>query len=461
MNRPMLQKQIFRVVAWMALVAASALVVPAQTTSKGRSDSQIEMDVVQALDAAPQLKNDLITAATIQSEVTLSGTVATAEERKLAESLVAKVEGVAGVHNNLKVGDPTAATNDPNAAPSDDPMEDRSQTAQNTGQQQQPSYPASSQDQSNQGQSNQGQYTQGQNSQYPQQGQYSQYPAQDPYAQQASRPPYGQPQPPNGYGQPLPPNGYSQQLPPQQAYRQAPGPLTVPQGSLLVLRTIEAVESRRARQGEQLQFVVMNDVNVNGYVAIPRGATVHGLITDVHNPERGDLGGSSVVSIRLVSLDLSGRSYPLETDEFRAIGPNKAGHTAGTTVAGSLLGAVIGGIAGGGKGAAIGAGVGAGAGLATGAATQGPGVWIPSEARVDFHLTGPLTVAPVPPEEAGRLAQGLYPPAGPTLYQRTPAYYAPRPVYAYPAPYPAPYPYGYPPVYYRPYVMMGGYYHWR
>ena len=33
------------------------------------------MDVVHALDASQALKNDLITAATIQSEVTLSGTV--------------------------------------------------------------------------------------------------------------------------------------------------------------------------------------------------------------------------------------------------------------------------------------------------------------------------------------------------------------------------------------------------
>jgi len=38
-------------------------------------DGQIEMDVVHALDASNALKGDLITAATIQGEVTLSGTV--------------------------------------------------------------------------------------------------------------------------------------------------------------------------------------------------------------------------------------------------------------------------------------------------------------------------------------------------------------------------------------------------
>ena len=45
------------------------------------------MDVVHALDASQALKNDLITAATIQSEVTLSGTVSSDSSRQLAESV--------------------------------------------------------------------------------------------------------------------------------------------------------------------------------------------------------------------------------------------------------------------------------------------------------------------------------------------------------------------------------------
>ena len=42
----------------------------APAANGARSDGQIEMDVVHALDASQALKNDLITAATIQSEVT-------------------------------------------------------------------------------------------------------------------------------------------------------------------------------------------------------------------------------------------------------------------------------------------------------------------------------------------------------------------------------------------------------
>jgi hypothetical protein len=81
-------------------------------------------------------------------------------------------------------------------------------------------------------------------------------------------------------------------------------------------------------------------------------------------------------------------------------------------------------------------------------------VWIPAEALVTFHLNAPITVAPVSPQEAARLAQGLYP-GGPSLYRRSE--YGPR----YYAGYGSAYPYGYPPVYYRPYYLVGGVYYWR
>ena len=68
-----------------ALAQDSAPVAPAAQTGDQRSDGQIEMDVVHALDASQALKNDMITAATIQSEVTLSGTVSSSASIELAE----------------------------------------------------------------------------------------------------------------------------------------------------------------------------------------------------------------------------------------------------------------------------------------------------------------------------------------------------------------------------------------
>jgi hypothetical protein len=201
------------------------------------------------------------------------------------------------------------------------------------------------------------------------------------------------------------------------------------------------VNSKRAKDGQPVQFTVIQDVAVGNVLAIPRGATVHGVVTEAK--KAGDLGGSPVLALTLTSLDLGGQSYPLQSDQFKVKGPNKAGHTVGNAFGGAVLGTIIGCAAGRGFGCAVGAGAGAAAGTAASAATPGPGIWIPAEARVDFHLVSPVTVAPVSAQEAARLAQGLYA-GGPNLYRR--GYYpVRRPYYGYPYGYPPP------PVYYRPY----------
>jgi len=91
--------------------AAAPATTAAAPASASRTDGQIEMDVVHALDASKALKEDLITAATIESEVTLSGTVSTEASSELAEAIASHVAGVTKVHNNLQVGNPQAAAN--------------------------------------------------------------------------------------------------------------------------------------------------------------------------------------------------------------------------------------------------------------------------------------------------------------------------------------------------------------
>jgi hypothetical protein len=231
--------------------------------------------------------------------------------------------------------------------------------------------------------------------------------------------------------------------------------VTLPQGTLIQLRTSEEVDTKHAKDGTPVQFTIIRDVTLGGVLAIPRGATVHGVVTEVKNVGSGSLGGSSALALTLNSLDLGGQNYPLNSDQFKVKGPNKAGRTASSAFGGALLGAVIGGIAGRGEGAAIGAGAGAVAGTAASAATPGPNVWIPAEALVTFHLNAPVTVQPVSPQEAARLAQGLYP-GGPSLYRRYPYGYGYGPAGYAPGPY-----YAYPPVYYRPYYVVGGAYYWR
>jgi hypothetical protein len=467
--------RVFSSMGMIGLAGVMALAQDAPPSSGPRSDGQIEMDVVHALDGSQALKNDLITAATVQSEVTLSGTVSSDSSKQLAESIAKTVPGVTAVHNNLKIGNPADDAN-AQGAPANDPSNDMAdapaQTNPQDGGQNAPTInqapPPNWGDQSQQQQPAYGQqapppgYGQNQPPAYGQQGPpppgygQNQPPA---YGQQGPPPPgYGQNQPP-AYGQQgPPPPGYGQapgygqrpdyaQAPPPPRYEMPRGPVDIPQGTLIQVRTNEPVASKRAKDGEPIQFTVIQDVTMGGVLAIPRGATVHGVIAEVKRSEKGSLTGSNELALELASLDLMGQNYPLQSDLFKVKGPGKGERSAGNVVGGALIGAIIGGAIGRGEGAAIGAVAGGGAGAAASAASSGPGVWIPSEALVSFHLAAPVTVQPVTQQEAMRLAQGLYP-GGPNLYRRGP--------YGY-----RPYPYAYAPVYYRPYYFTGGYYYWR
>lgn len=464
MNRPLFKRVVPQTLAWVSMIFLCGVLALAQDSAPAngqRTDGQIEMDVVHALDGSQALKNDLITAATIQSEVTLSGTVSSDASKQLAESIVKGVPGVTGVHNNLKVGNPA---NDPNAQGA--PLDDNSAPDATNDQSQGNNPPPVMQPNPDTG-GNQPAYGQDapQNSgQAPPPPAYGQAGPPPGYGQAPPPPAYGQAGPPPGYGQAPPPPGYGQQpyrpqygqAPPPAPYKFSSSPVTVPLGTLIQVRTSEPVTSKRAKGGEPVQFTVIQDVTFGGVLAIPRGATVHGVIAEVNHPDSGSIKGSTELGLQLTSLDLAGQSYPLQTDLFKVKGPGKGGRTAESAFGGALLGALIGGAAGGGSGAAIGAVAGGGVGTAASAATPAAGVWIPAEALVSFHLAAPVTVNPVSQEEASRLAQGLYP-GGPNLYRR--GYGRP---YGYYTGYGySPYPYGYPPVYYRPYYMVGGVYYWR
>ena len=441
MIRPFLKRVFPQAVALTAVVVLGAVFALAQDAVPAagqRTDGQIEMDVVHALDASPALKNDLITAATIQSEVTLAGTVSSQTSKELAGSIAGQVAGVTKVNNNLKIGNPQQAQG---AQPS--PAADQGDPNAQQAAASQPDYGPIPPPQAYPQQAPQPDQGQGQ-PQAPNPGQ-AQAPQPYPNQQQAPYPP-ARPQ----YAP------YPQRQQQQRAYNpplryEAPkGPVTIPQGTLLQVRTSEPVDGKRAKDGTPVQFTVIQDVAFGGVLAIPRGAVVHGVVTE--SKRSGDLGGSPVLALTLTSLDLGGQSYALNTDQFKVKGPNKAGKTFGNAFGGAILGALIGGAAGRGEGAAIGAGAGAAGGTAVSAASPNTAAWIPAEALVDFHLNSPLTVNPVNAQEAARLSQGLYQ-GGPSLYRRGPYPYGARYV-GYPY-------YGYPPVYYRPYYMVGGFYYWR
>ncbi|MGA2808225.1 MAG: hypothetical protein ABSE87_08820 [Terracidiphilus sp.] len=206
-------------------------------------------------------------------------------------------------------------------------------------------------------------------------------------------------------------------------------PVTVLEDTLIRVMTNEPVNNKRAEHGSPVLFTVSEDVLVGDVLAIPRGATVHGVV--IKSKKAGVLTGSPELTLKLVSLVLGGHTYPLDSYQFKVQGTSKTGPTETKALRGAAVGAIVGAATGSvsaksgassdatGRAASMtaGAAVGAGVGTLVSAATPGPGIWIPSEAQVDFYLATPVTVTPVSAKEAARLAQGLHP-GGPSLYVR-------------------------------------------
>ena len=171
-----------------------------------------------------------------------------------------------------------------------------------------------------------------------------------------------------------------------------PPPIHIPAGTTLIVVLDQTVSSKTSQAGQQFGGALAAPVVVGDEVAIPKGATVHGAITDAKSA--GKFKGAATLTLSLDTIVVRGASHTIHVTPFSQTTKGKGKRTAGMVGGGAAGGALIGGLAGGGKGAAIGAAVGAGAGTA-GAAYTGNNrdITITPENSVPFKLAEPLTVA--------------------------------------------------------------------
>jgi hypothetical protein len=379
------------------LALAGCVWIPAGMAQNApATDGDLQANVASALNNDATLKGQQVKAYTSQGVVTLTGTVQTEQQRQEAETVAANVTGVSGIQDNIVV----AEGNTQAQAEQAPPPADNQQAAPPPADNQQAAPPA-------------------QNGQLPPPPPPDQAPARQAYQGQN---PYGQA--PGAYNAYVPQGG-------QPAPQPVSGPVTVPAGTLLQIRTSEPLDTGKLQDGAAFQATAASDVFEGNVLAIPRGAVLQGTVVRVKKP--GALGGAGELELQLTSLNLGGNAYPLTSDIWSSKGPNKAGYTAANTAGGAIAGAIIGGIIGRGPGAAVGALAGGGAGVLASAATNGPRQVLMPETLLNFHLSNAVTVQPVSWQEAQRLAQ-----SAPQL-QRRPVYYARPYPYGYPAPYPYPY----------------------
>ena len=169
-----------------------------------------------------------------------------------------------------------------------------------------------------------------------------------------------------------------------------PKKVTIPSGTTLAVRLVDAIDSETAQPGQTFHATLDSPLSYEGDVAIPAGYDVEGHIVDAKSA--GKFAGQSVLVLQLDRLSAAGKYYNIQTDQYRRAGASRGKNTAEKVGAGAGIGAIIGAIAGGGKGAAIGAAAGGGLGGGVQAATKGQQIKLPSETVLNFTLQSPVTV---------------------------------------------------------------------
>ena len=181
--------------------------------------------------------------------------------------------------------------------------------------------------------------------------------------------------------------------PPPHPVPPAPKKVTIPSGTTMTIRLADAIDSETAQPGQTFRATLDSPLASEGDTAIPSGYDVQGHVVDVKSA--GKFAGKSELVLQLDRIMVGGKSYSIQTDQYRREGGSRSKNTAEKVGAGAAIGAIIGGLAGGGKGAGIGAAAGGGLGGGVQAATKGQQIKLPTETVLNFTLQSPLTVTQV------------------------------------------------------------------
>jgi hypothetical protein len=165
--------------------------------------------------------------------------------------------------------------------------------------------------------------------------------------------------------------------------------VVLPAGTEFRVRTIDAIDVDATKAGAKFRAALDDPMMVGGNVIVPRGADVTLVASKVQ--QGGKMKGSDLVELKVNSIVVRGRVYPVVTTVSESKSAGEGKKTGRKIAGGAGLGAIIGGIAGGGTGAAIGALAGGAAGTIVAASGQ-PHLKIPSESRITFQLTADVRV---------------------------------------------------------------------
>ena len=100
-----------------------------------------------------------------------------------------------------------------------------------------------------------------------------------------------------------------------------PQKVTIPAGTTLAVRLVDALDSEKNQPGETFHATLNSPLSVEGDVAVPAGYDVEGHIVDVKSA--GKFAGQSVLVLQLDRISVNGKSYAVQTDQYKRQGSSR------------------------------------------------------------------------------------------------------------------------------------------
>ena len=169
-----------------------------------------------------------------------------------------------------------------------------------------------------------------------------------------------------------------------------PRPLVVPADTVIAVVLDQSISSKTSRPGDKFSATVESPIEIDGKVAIPKGARAEGIIKDAK--AAGRFKGGAALALELTSITVNGKDHEVQTSGAAMSSKGKGKRTAVMVGGGAAGGAAIGAVAGGGKGAAIGALIGAAAGTGGAGLTGNRDITLTAETPLDFKLLQSISI---------------------------------------------------------------------
>ena len=164
----------------------------------------------------------------------------------------------------------------------------------------------------------------------------------------------------------------------------------VPQGTAIPLELQTPLSSETTQVEAPVRARVRQAVIVDGIVAIPTGATLSGVVTQVERA--GRVQGRAQLAFVFNRLEAGNVREDVNAAPVAYVAETTKGEDAAKIGVGAVGGAIVGGILGGGSGAAKGAVIGGAAGTGVVLATRGEEVTLGQGTVLAVSLASPLTV---------------------------------------------------------------------